>query len=640
MIEKRQYVRMNTVFPVEFEIFDETGNERLSRLLQGFTRDVSAGGMCIEFKSFGRDKEELFLAPNARLALVINPPFSKRPVKANARIAWLKKEDEPLPPRYFIGVQYTAIDNKARNRIVKYAKRLIWIPRIATGVVIVVIALAGILFLNNQKLFAQNRLLVNQLVESAEKKSSVAAELFELQKRRTDLDKELIKAQVNIKRLETALASLTAAESGEKDVYEKELKAVQEKQESIGMEMRSIREGREKLKATYQNLETTAQLTASAALRHMYGWLKSHQNLRTGLVASFEGDPALEDWAFTYDQSLACQTFLLFGDIKDAEAILSFYESRAEEANGGFFNTYHTADGRSIESVVHTGPNLWLGIAALQYENKTKNGRFLPLARRIGEWAVKLQDKEGGLKGGPEFSWYSTEHNLDAYAFFSMLAQATQDEKYKSARDHVLDWIKKYAYSVKEKRINRGKGDATIATDTFSWSIAALGPAALKAIEFDPESIIEFAEQNCEVKVSYRLPNGKVVEARGFDFAKAQNIGRGGIISTEWTAQVIVTYRILSDYFDSLGDKEKAALYLDKANFYLSELQKLIITSPSRTGQGRGCLPYASIDNVDTGHGWRTPRGVRTGSVAGTAYGIFAWIGYNPFDLNNKKEIK
>jgi len=110
------------------------------------------------------------------------------------------------------------------------------------------------------------------------------------------------------------------------------------------------------------------------------------------------------------------------------------------------------------------------------------------------------------------------------------------------------------------------------------------------------------------------------------------------VISTEWTAQGIVTYRILSNYFNGLGKQAKALDYREKANFYLNELQKLIITSPSRTGQGRGCLPYASMDNVDTGHGWRTPKGSRTGSVSGTAYGIFAWVGYNPFSLENSQE--
>ena len=188
--------------------------------------------------------------------------------------------------------------------------------------------------------------------------------------------------------------------------------------------------------------------------------------------------------------------------------------------------------------------------------------------------------------------------------------------------------------------MNRGKGDATIATDTFSWAVAAIGPEVLRKIEFDPEEIMSFAEDHCKVTVSYKQPGGKVAKATGFDFSKGQNIGRGGIISTEWTAQMIVSFGILARYFDALGEAEKSALYQDKAHFYLNELQKLLITSPSRTGQGKGCLPYASVDNADTGHGWRTPKGARTGSVAGTAYGIFAWTGFNPFDLHNNVEIR
>jgi hypothetical protein len=119
---------------------------------------------------------------------------------------------------------------------------------------------------------------------------------------------------------------------------------------------------------------------------------------------------------------------------------------------------------------------------------------------------------------------------------------------------------------------------------------------------------------------------------RGFDFAKAQHVGRGAVISTEWTAQMVVSYQVLAEDFHRAGDLEKAARYLEKARFYLNELQKMVISSPSSTGQGQGCLPYASADNVDTGHGWRTPKGATTGSVAATAYGLFAWKGHNPFE--------
>ena len=639
-VEKRQYTRMGTVFPVEFEVLNPAGEKApSSKFQQAFTRDVSAGGMCLEYKALDPETERLLRLPNASLDLTINTTFAKNPIKAVSRVVWIKKEERPLPVRYLIGVAYSQIDDKARRRIIKHANRLIWIPRFTVLGGIIVLALLANLFFNNQELLTENKKLVTQLVESAEKKSSVAADLYELQKRKSLLDQELSKAQQNIKNLETSLASLTAENTSQKNSYEKDLQTVLATQKDIGAELQTIQAGRERLQATYQDLSKTEELTATTALKQMYGWLKSHQNLRTGLVASFEGDPSLEDWGFTYDQSLVCQTFLLFGDVKNAEAILSFYDKRADQENGAFFNTYNTVDGRPVEHVIHAGPNIWLGIAALQYEHRMKDGRFLPLAKRIGEWTIRMQDPEGGIKGGPAFTWYSTEHNLDAYAFFRMLYQVTKDEKYKKASDKVLNWIIKYAYSVKERRINRGKGDATIATDTFSWSIAALGPATLKGIEFDPEAIMDFAEKHCEVTVSYKQPSGKIAKARGFDFAKAENIGRGGVISTEWTAQVIVTYQILADYFESKGDKDKAALYREKTNFYLNELQKLIITSPSRTGQGRGCLPYASVDSVDTGHGWRTPKGKRTGSVSGTAYGVFAWAGYNPFSLDNKKAI-
>ena len=56
----------------------------------------------------------------------------------------------------------------------------------------------------------------------------------------------------------------------------------------------------------------------------------------------------------------------------------------------------------------------------------------------------------------------------------------------------------------------------------------------------------------------------------------------------------------------------------------------MIITSPSRAGKQDPSLPYASSAFIDTGHGWRTPKGSRTGSLASTAYFLLAYYGYNP----------
>ena len=52
----------------------------------------------------------------------------------------------------------------------------------------------------------------------------------------------------------------------------------------------------------------------------------------------------------------------------------------------------------------------------------------------------------------------------------------------------------------------------------------------------NPDKIMEFAEENCLVTVSFRRPSGEVIQARGFDFAKVRHSPRGGVISCEWIA--------------------------------------------------------------------------------------------------------
>ena len=96
---------------------------------------------------------------------------------------------------------------------------------------------------------------------------------------------------------------------------------------------------------------------------------------------------------------------------------------------------------------------------------------------------------------------------------------------------------------------------------------------------------------------------------------------------------MIVAFKMMAGYHQILGNIRKSSEYAKKAEYYLVQLSKMVVSSPSPSGQGEGCLPYASIDNVDTGHGWRVAKGRRTGSVAATVYYIFAQRGYNPLKL-------
>ena len=215
-----------------------------------------------------------------------------------------------------------------------------------------------------------------------------------------------------------------------------------------------------------------------------------------------------------------------------------------------------------------------------------------------------------------------------------MFYELTKDQRYKNIADKILRWLESYAYGNEFVPVGRGKGDSTIATDTYAWSIAALGPELLSKIGMDPDAILEFAIENCSVETDFTDRFSKTITVNGFDFAKHQHLPRGGVISCEWTAQMILSFNIMSDYHLKKDQLNKATYYQNEVTKYLNELSKMIISSPSAFGQGAWCLPYASQENVDTGHGWRTPRGDRTGSVAATAYTIFAISKFNPLKLS------
>jgi hypothetical protein len=352
---------------------------------------------------------------------------------------------------------------------------------------------------------------------------------------------------------------------------------------------------------------------------------------------SFEGDRDIEKWAFTYDQALALQAYTNFSDFERAKKTLDFFQKKAKRIEAGFLNAYYVQDGAPAEYTVHSGPNIWLGIAIVQYTYKSKDRSYMGLAEEIAQSMIHLQNQsqDGGIRGGPNIEWFATEHNLDAYAFFNMLYKVTGKPEYISARDKVLNWLVQHTYDKGEIPIKRGKGDSTIATDTYAWSIAAIGPEKLEEIGMNPDMIMEFVEKNCCVEVSFTRPEGRSIKIKGFDFAPQRHLARGGVVSSEWTAQMVLALRIMSDFYYKKGMVAKARSYELKADECLAQLGNMVISSPSPSGQGESCLPYATQDFVDTGHGWMTPKGSRTGSVAGTAYTIFAYYKYNPLELRD-----
>ena len=130
--EHRKYIRLNSCFPVEFSLYFTLGKPA-SKEYQGFTCDVSNGGLCIRAKNLKPEDAEAIASKKPHLALSINIPLSSRPIEATAVIAWSRKDDkDPTKKTDLIGVSYNNIKEEDRRRIISYARRIKWIPRITS----------------------------------------------------------------------------------------------------------------------------------------------------------------------------------------------------------------------------------------------------------------------------------------------------------------------------------------------------------------------------------------------------------------------------------------------------------------------------------------------------------------------------
>ena len=636
LIERRKYIRLDTVLPVQFRLIATDTGGACSDWMQGFTRNISQGGICLEMNNLCADTASLIQEKKVKLSLKIELPITKKQILTVATVAWTQIPEAGFD-KYFIGLNYEQIQPQQKNLLMHYAQfKRLFIPLIVT-----LIALLGLGFLFNGylnlKLIRGNKALVRQLVEIVQESSIAKQNVKDIVHQREDLQRQIQALQARMQTLSAERENTARQEEFQMGKKLQELNILIDK---LSMDKNSLQEQLIALQSKESNitedllhLDKKKAVLEKANLDKMYHWLEIHQNPRTGLVMSFEGDDTVKDWAFIYDQALVLEAYVYFSDFDRSKKILNFFAEKAKRINGFFVNAYYASDGSVAEYTVHCGPNIWVGIGIAQYTKKTQDKRYLGLAEEIARAVISLQDEEGGIRGGPNVSWYATEHNLDAYAFFKMLYQLTGKADYQIAQEKILGWLLKHTYSRSEVPIKRGRGDSTIATDTYAWSIAAIGPEKLDALGMNPDRIMGFAEKHCCVEVVFKRPEGNNLKLKGFDFAPERNLARGGVISSEWTAQMVVSLRIMADYYYQKGLKAKGHAYEMKADEYLATLGKMVISSPSPSGQGESCLPYATECFVDTGHGWTTPRGDSTGSISGTVYALFAYYDYNPLQL-------
>lgn len=122
--EKRRYVRLSTVFPIEFQVVDE-GKNAVSHIFQGFTKNVSRVGMCIEAKTEKGLDLFKFTPGETRLKLIINIPTAVA-TASYSTVRWIKKVPRHLLDSYLFGVGYDEIESDNQKMIERH---VLWLHR-------------------------------------------------------------------------------------------------------------------------------------------------------------------------------------------------------------------------------------------------------------------------------------------------------------------------------------------------------------------------------------------------------------------------------------------------------------------------------------------------------------------------------
>ena len=176
--ERRRYIRLDSVFPVEFRLLSLDGKRTLSELLQGFTNNISKGGICLCMNNLNEALANMLIAKQAKMALDIHMPLSGREVTAVASVAWMKKTD--AAGRFLIGLSYEEIDGAENNKLMRYA----WMKKLFVPATLSVIIFLGVAFsagsFINAKLIKGNIAMVEQLVKIAQESSIAKQKIKEI----------------------------------------------------------------------------------------------------------------------------------------------------------------------------------------------------------------------------------------------------------------------------------------------------------------------------------------------------------------------------------------------------------------------------------------------------------------------------
>ena len=197
------------------------------------------------------------------------------------------------------------------------------------------------------------------------------------------------------------------------------------------------------------------------------------------LTQSYADQSGLESTAFTYDNAVSIHAYLLNGSrdsLARAEVLgqgLIYAQATNFPFNDGRFAQAYFVNTASSSGAFITpaafpfffytsavGDQSWAGMALAQLYRRTRNSSYLTAALNVANWIVTNTFNTlgpGGYSFGTNINQYnqsvpspngkSTEHNIDTYAFFTMLDElthhgsASNGMSWKALAAHALSFV-------------------------------------------------------------------------------------------------------------------------------------------------------------------------------------------------------
>ncbi|MEM7532294.1 MAG: DUF4832 domain-containing protein [Chloroflexota bacterium] len=212
-------------------------------------------------------------------------------------------------------------------------------------------------------------------------------------------------------------------------------------------------------------------------------WLKAQQvpnsivntpfSGRDGAVISYRvpsddaAYPFVFDRAWIYDNALAVIAWTLDNECAAAQTTLTTLASLVE--NDGKLGFSVSTQGDFVQGLYRSGAIAWVGYAFTLYQDQCQDSQFEATTRDMADWLLTQQDATGSVQGGPDATWHSTEHNIDAYFFWRDLGLLTGHLPYTQAASQVKTSLLTNHWNEGYGCFQQGIGDAGKALDAASW---------------------------------------------------------------------------------------------------------------------------------------------------------------------------